>query len=573
VNDKLLDLAHQCCDADAYLGLGYRCAQTNSCYDELRPIGDALWFSLPYRFGTGEVLLVYLQALLAAGVAYTLGLLIRKTASSPVRQITSWVLALAFLLWQIWPTFFNTLADTPASLFLIEGILLVLLAIQRQHGLLFFLAGLSLGSSALMRAAYFNPVCAAGTLFVLSWIYQAMFKSNQRCLSSLLILSFTIPMSWQMDATWKNMHQWSFLSADQTRTQLADHLQSAVVGYDTLLIESSYYWAPPCKPSKGVWNGLREGRMDDVYCLLSQRIFFYLGSYAPHTFYGNENKNLLSNGFAEDIGNLSAWSLHNLQSSGRSALSPAGDMKSSRLSPAQFPDDTEYYLGSTSVMPLHPGTYRYSIWLWVPVDQSPTSLDVQFLDKTLSSQTLDWNHRLLFQQTIRLTDQPRQFVFNISNPEPGYLEARLGIIGKPQATAAPDFFAWGAMLETDTTSTGYIRSHTPLYGNMGDAPENSGHERIFSGLLLLANTAIIATSFFYLWQCYRKSGSPAYFFVAALLALILGEALLILPEQRFLQGSLAIHGILSCLFFVSRAEQNNSRPNAKPASTAAGDTA
>jgi hypothetical protein len=562
VNDKLLDLAHQCCDADAYLGLGYRCAQTNSCYDELRPIGDALWFSLPYRLGAGEVVLVYLQAFMATVIACTLGLLVYRKTSAPAKGLAlaaTWILALVFLLWQIRPTFFNSLADTPASLFLIEGILLALLATPGRHPLLFFLAGLFLGGSALLRAAYFNPVCAAGVLFVFSWICQAIFKSKQRCLGSLLILSFSIPMSWQIYTTWKNMHQWSFLSADQTRTQLADHLQSAVVGYDTLLIESSYYWAPPCKPSKGIWNGVREGRMGDVYCLLSQRIFFYLGSYAPHTFYGNENKNLLSNGFAEDIGNLSAWSLHNLQSSARSALSPAGDMRSSRLSPIQSPDDAEYYLGSTSAAPLHPGTYRYSIWLWAPVDRSPLSLDVQFLDKTLSSQTLDWNHQLLFQQTIRLTDQPRQFVFNISTAGPGYLETRLGTIGKSPVTAPPDFFAWGAMLETDTTSTGYIRSHTPLYGRMGDAPEKSGHERMFSRILLLANTAIIALSFFYLWRCYRKSGSPAYIFIAALLLLILGEALLLLPEQRFLQGSLAVHGILCCLFFASPSGKTSSQ--------------
>lgn len=529
----LIDLTRQCCDADGYLSLGYRCAQTNFCYDELRPIGDALWFSLPYRLGLGEDCLLYMQVLLLLLVGYSLFNLIKK-AWLP------WMLAMAALLLQLWPTFFNSLADTPASLLLIEGLLLALLATRDARTGLFFAAGLFLGCSTLLRAAYFHPLCAAGLLFFLFWFWQNVVLKKKVLRNSIFILSFTLPMLLQFYASWKNMQQWSFLSRDQTHVQFDAHLNSAVVGYDTLLIESSYYWAPPCAPSKGVLTGIREGNTNGLLCLLTHRIYFYLGSYAPHTFHGDDNKNFISNGFAEEIGHISTWTSHNMHSKLRAARAPSGEMKASLLQPQTTGIDNEAYVQSSSLLPLVAGTYRYSVWLWVAENQLPASVHIQFFSKTLARDTKDWRYHAIGQQTADLTSQPQQFFFDANLPESGYLVARLS----PMA----EILAWGAMLEAANTSTGYVKSQQLLYSPIGSTTEQSGHERQFSKILLAANLAVVLISFVFLTSSYKKTLSPVYIFVGALLILVLIEALLILPEQRFLQAALAMHWILFFLF-------------------------
>jgi len=551
VKIDLINLAQQCCDADGYLSLGYRCAQTNYCYDELRPVGDALWFSLPYRLGLGEASLIYMQDLLVLVIGVSLLALFnpdrnhdnnvenrstKKIAPAFISTIFTLVALLSLML-QVWPTFFNSLADTPASLFLIEGLLLILIAAQRQSAGLFFAAGIFLGCSSLMRAAYFNPLCAVGLVFFIFWCWHVVLKKKKELRNSLLILSFTLPMTLQFYTTWQNMQEWSFLSKDQTQTQLGAHLNSAVVGYDTLLIEAPYYWAPPCRPSKGVLAGLRNKDVDGLYCLLSNRVYFYFGSYAPHTFYGHDNKNLVGNGFAEDVGNLSTWNVHNMGSESRYTLSPRGDKRASRLFPQVTESEGNSYVQTSSLTPLQPDTYHYSIWLWA---NETTTLDLQFLGKTLSSSTLDWNNDLLHQETIDISKEPKQFFFEIHPSTLSYLVTRIGSV--------KEFFAWGSMLESAASPTGYLRSSQTLYSPIGSITAVSNHERVFSKILLLSNVLAIFISFFYLLRLYKKTSSPAYLFVASLLLLILMEALLILPEQRFLQGALTAHWILCLLF-------------------------
>jgi hypothetical protein len=534
VKTDLIDLTRQCCDADGYLSLGYRCAQTNFCYDELRPVGDAFWFSLPYRLGLGQDLLFYMQGFLLLLVAYSLFTLFRK-------NWLPWTLATAALLVQLWPTFFNSLADTPASLLLIEGLLLVLIAAQRQQSGLFFTAGIFLGCSTLLRAAYFNPLCIAGLLFFTFWLWQITINKHRHLYHCILLLSFTLPMALQIYVSWKNMHEWSFLSSDQTHAQYDAHLNSAVVGYDTLLIESSYYWAPSCAPSRGVLTGIKEGNAAGLFCLLSNRVYFYFGSYAPHTFYGHDNKNFISNGFAEEVGNFSTWTLNHMAVKTRNAQSPDGDMKASVLAPQTVSSNNEAYVQSSSLLPLVPGIYRYSIWMWAPAGSEPTSVNIQFFSKILSQQSMDWREQRINQESVELTDRPRQFFFETRLPELGFLVTRL--------SPSPEFIAWGAMLETAQTSTGYRNSQQLLYSPIGSTPELSGHERLFSKLLLLVNLIVILASFVFLLLLYKNNLSPVYIFVIALLALILAEALLILPEQRFVQALLSMHWILFLWYF------------------------
>jgi len=566
VKYDLIDLAKQCCDADAYLSLGYRCGQTNFCYDELRPIGDALWFSLPYRLGLSEQSLLYMQLGLLAILAMSIwqllnpGTLIRshqnKISSSSVAFIAPslviWVLSMLAVIILLAPTFFNTLADTPATLLLLEGTLLAFMACQRNHAGIFFLAGIILGISSLLRAAYFNPLCAAGLLFFFAWTWQILIRKNSQHWKSIFIMSMCIPMTLQFYVTWKNMHEWSFLSHEQTQSQLSDHLNSTVVGYDTLLIESSYYWAPPCRPSKGVWAGLIENDIEGLSCLLTNRIYFYFGSYAQHTFIGSENKNFISNGFAESVGNVLTWSLHNINSKQRAAPSPAGDNKASQLFPLITDDTKESYIQSTSLMPLDVDDYRYSIWLWKAPGSTATTLDLAFVQKTLSAQTLDWVHTPIDLQSIELTNQPKQYFLNIKNPSLAYLETRIGLIKNlsldPAQSLHKDFFAWGAMLETQNTNTGYIRSSQKLFSPIGSDNQTSGQERIFSKALLILNLSIMLLGFGCLALLWIKNQCPIFLFIGALLTLILMEALLILPEQRFLQGFFCCCWLFALLF-------------------------
>ena len=76
---SLFEFAPQCCDAINYLDGGNQCFTDGLCYGDIRPIGDYLWFAIPYKLGwpvesliTINFILLVISSLLSARV---LGLL------------------------------------------------------------------------------------------------------------------------------------------------------------------------------------------------------------------------------------------------------------------------------------------------------------------------------------------------------------------------------------------------------------------------------------------------------------------------------------------------------------------
>ena len=534
---NLTNIAGQCCDADQYLGLGYRCAQTGSCYDDLRPIGDGLWFSLPYRLGLGADCLVLLQFLMVGLVAITAWQLFRRIVRRAAYQRLGWLAGMLALAMILRPTFFHTLADTPATLFFVEGVLLALLGTSQAKQRSWILAsGLCLGAATLMRAAYMQPVCLAGIVLLFSYLLRCAQAKQWLADDSLFLFSFTLPMCLQFLLTWQHFEEWSFTPRYQNVIQRHDHLNSAVVGYDTLNVGTPFYWAPTCKVARGITGAIETRDMTGLSCLLAQRAQFYFGSYALETFEGNQQKNFLGSTIAEHIGIPPDWQLVQASSEANVAPTPAQDNHASRITLLASQSTT--FIEASTTAPLAPGNYVFSTWLWT--ENPAMTLDIMAANKTLSARTGDWDYNQANADSVTLNHTPTLYTLQYRQNETGYVAIRLGHFAADSSAATPpSFLAWGAALQQGEHTEGYVRNTHPLFSPLGTPPAISGHARIFSVFLLGANILAGFGTAVFLWKQYQWTRNTSVVKVGASIALLLIEGMLILPEQRFMQPVLA----------------------------------
>jgi len=539
----LINLANQCCDADQYLDMGYQCARLGNCYNSLRPVGDTLWFSIPYVFHTSENIFFYLHLFLLGLVALTFFNLIRKqTTNTKTRLATCTFLLIVVVL--VWPTFFHPLSDTPATLLFIEGILLVLTGFARNHPASYFAAGISLGLSALLRAAYFMPLSLAGILFFTYWLWQVL-RPETRKVSSIFILSLLIPLSFQFFATWKHTGQWHFVSEARSHSLMNLHLQSADAGYDTQLPQTQVFWSPDCSPANGLLPSLKAADIPSVLCIFENRLEFYLGSYASHTYLGEPARNFIDNDYAEKIGSPAGWSSEGLHSELNSALSPLNDQTASRILIEKRDEVNksiyaEHFIQSRSLLPLPAGNYRYSIWLWASSNNDPLIPEIYI--------------NAVEQHPITLTNKPQLYTFDISNTFTGYITTRINISGDGKF-----FNVWGAALEPAETAKNYSREPQKITKLIGEETSMASSKRIFSKIFLLINVLAILIATFYLMKLWLKTKSPVILFVAVLLFAAFVQSLVIIPEQRYLQGVLCVFWLF-CLMFINNIRLTDTLP-------------
>ncbi|HSC74635.1 MAG TPA: hypothetical protein VLB90_00170 [Pseudomonadales bacterium] len=555
MQDSLLKISEQCCDADYYIQLGYVCAKQEICYNFLRPIGAVYWFSLPFRFDVSLDLLFWLQVLILLVVSVTSWFVLNNISESHFRvssrkySLFAWLVLNLVVIALLWPTFFNTLSDTPATLFFLEGVLLLLLAGNNNKAICYILGGIMLGLAVIFRTAYFNPLQLALLCFLffkLSVFLWNKYKGNKVSFqwNSVLVLVCLVPIAAQYWSNWKNMNELVFISREYSETAITVHLATDSAGYDTVFPQNGYHWSPACENARGISSDWGTGNFQGIACLLLSRVYFYLGSYAVHTYLGDYDRDFMDHRLAEDMSFGSSWSGKNVSFEQNAVISPLGDITAPRLTPAiNAQAGNDYYVQGTSNMPLPEGDYTWSIWFW---SDEPRSLSV----KVFTQQLLEGGGRqedLLFEKELSLPSKPEKFVFDLKKSTVSYLDVRFGNF-LDDVTNAKDvhFYAWGARLEPSEGAAGYKRAAALDGKYVGDS--NNALHRNFYNLLFLLNILVVSFSFIGLLFYWKKSSQEVLVLLGVLLAGYFGQSIFVVPEQRFVQAALMVSWLFCLLF-------------------------
>ena len=279
-----LGFSPQCCDAEHYLEIGKTCATALAdCWEPLRPIGAALYFSLPHRLGLPPEALIALNLLLV-GASVALGWLAlaalwpRSDRPTAVYRILALALVHA---WFLWAGSWNALTDVPAAVLALLAIWLFILGVV-QEGLGYPIgAGVALGLATITRAFYLYPaLLAAG-----GWLLVAVVRRQRRLAALLFLLGAMAPAVGQVALTHSRVGVWSFIDPGKTEWAKRLHFKSRFSGYDTVLLP-----APPhpvrqdagsCfSRSSDVLDAIEKRDLTAVACVMLRRQYFHFGSYS-----------------------------------------------------------------------------------------------------------------------------------------------------------------------------------------------------------------------------------------------------------------------------------------------------
>ena len=292
--------AGQCCDAETYLRIGKACATTAaSCWTPLRPIGAALYFSVPYRLGLPPETLVVMNLLLVAasivGCWRAFSVLCAK-ATVVGRLVPAGIAVLAHLFFMAVPAW-NSLSDVPAAALALLGIWLLILGGARRRVWYHATAGSALGAAVLVRASYLYPAFLAAAVCLAA----SVVLKRQRRSALALFLALGVSVGVQFYATHGRTGEWSFLDRTTTGRWERRHFGSTMYGRDTLLPGSAAeYTAPECfRTARDPFDAVRAHDWAAIACLWTRRQEFYFGSYvsAGRVYLSSRSKRHFSEGF------------------------------------------------------------------------------------------------------------------------------------------------------------------------------------------------------------------------------------------------------------------------------------
>ena len=294
--------APQCCDALGYLDLGQRCFLESRCWHGLRPLGMALYASLPHRLGLAPEALIYFNIGLVLASSVLAARFIRAvwpvtgTALGFMRYPIALVPHVAFL----WAVCFNSLSDAPAAALGLSGLWLACITVVEHRGpVTAGASGLLLGLSAFVRLSYVYPVLIFGLVYTALAVYRRRVSAGNAVALLALLLS---PLSVQVGRTFAHTGAWSYSDPSVNVYVVSLHPQSTLYGYDTIVPPwkgpdpgrppsnpdlvalfdgaAAGYQAPACFMGRtGLLPALRHGDLAGALCLFAKRQFFYFGSY------------------------------------------------------------------------------------------------------------------------------------------------------------------------------------------------------------------------------------------------------------------------------------------------------
>ena len=275
-----LHFVQQCCDAIEYLEMGAKCADTNVCYDPLRPVGALLWFSLPKRLGLPDTSLIYAHLLL---LLMSIGLSVfAMRALFPVLKrlrtagaLTLMVSAMAHVAFFV-PVLFVSLSDAPSGLLALSGIWIMLASIRKtlspvRSGI----TGAMLGIAAWIRVAYLPALLVALVL--------VLFCRNRKSAAACVLMAL-LPVLLQMTCNFSATGHFAYLDQGTMDHTMNEHWFTPLSGYDTLLPRYPHFLENNCQYStESVWEDPIKVFTETV-CFIREKAYFNFGSYSWHAF-------------------------------------------------------------------------------------------------------------------------------------------------------------------------------------------------------------------------------------------------------------------------------------------------
>lgn len=530
----MLEFDAQCCDAHLYINLARACL-AGECYDPVRPAGVQYWFSLPLRVGLPlEYVMVANWVLLFISVTlavFAVRAVLRKINGAVGLGATAIILfvATASHIFFFWPFMHVFLADAPAGLMATIGIFSYLLGSNSQRwpaAAWWVLAGIGLGMSVWIRSFYLYPVVILLGIHTLFWLLN-----GRRRAVDILVLVALIPILIQFNMTWQRHHQWSFIEPVASKTWKSIHLSDSGIGYDTLLPFSAYRIFPKCEfiPGgvKAAWDNKS---FKTLWCYTSRRIAYYWGSDTRQAYMiMKSGTNLFP--YGEQLDTLPIWSADGVRVIADDAIAPDGNRTADKLI---FPEELNHTRDglkrmTIGFMPTWVGPHTLSIWLWSPVEKRVI---------------LRWRHassnEVLKELPIVLTAEPTRYSLTADFPMEYYL---LHLVSEGQqaeqmGSATSDYFyAWGLQLERGAIMTPYTFNDDPA------------HYRLWSAWLLLANLTALLLALILIKPIVQYRNT-SLLLTLGFIGLTFGEALLILPEQRFVVATNTVLWSLAVLSFI-----------------------
>ena len=276
------EFARQCCDAEVYLTLGEICSRTLhlQCWDSLRPIGSAVYFSVPYLLGISPKFIIVMNFLLLALSVYLGNKAVGETYSFThwnnlyVRYAIVTLPHLVFMYDAAW----NALSDVPAACFALIGIWFLILGIKKAKVWLYAISGLSLGLAAFIRAFYLYPVLLTALCIMIAFVY---YKFQPRIGVVFFIAMLGIPILYQFQSTYRHTGQWSYLNEAATAPETEIHFTRPQYGYDTVSMAPYPYDASNCfKEPGGLKGAVQNKDLYGILCIFVKRQTFYFESHA-----------------------------------------------------------------------------------------------------------------------------------------------------------------------------------------------------------------------------------------------------------------------------------------------------
>jgi len=523
---SFFDLLPQCCDAKNYIQIGQECATLDQCYNDLRPMGAAYWFSIPYRLGWEVKSLIYIHVLLTV-VSVLLSVMVVNKFYTQTRKASHLsVLDKAMLLIVsalvhgifLYPVLQITITDAPASsLVLISTWLLILIpegGISRT--VLLAIAGLLLGISAWMRVFYLIPVFFVTIVWVIIWLCH-----RQRKFHDLAFLVILIPIIVQYSASFKHSGRVEYLPPDPGLME--SHLDTTATGYDSVLPGFAYYWYGPCENYQAIRAAVKSHDLKSLACQAIGKLNYYLGSFSTTVYWYPENYTI-TNDFDLNIKNTAhPFTAVNFLQEENNSVHPDNSPSAFRL----WKDNKN--LDAEIIQPItfsEQYKYKVSLKAWSPTRFQYITLEI----KDHATHNSELKNELL------LTNTPQPIVLNKYLAQSGLKDIVLGFpYVPPDSENGKKAKALGATINQGDF---YI---TDVHFEKADLTQM----RTWSYLILSANGLAIIGTVLLLIKI-RNAMTSLQWLSVAFLAMCCLILLAIAPEQRFAIAPLIF---LWCLFF------------------------
>ncbi|MEZ5494848.1 MAG: hypothetical protein R3E61_09850 [Pseudomonadales bacterium] len=415
---------------------------------------------------------------------------------------------------------------------MLNGIWLLLLSHNTNTfpNLIFITAGSSMiGLAAWIRSFYFYPLLASVAICFIGFL---CLRREYKKIAHVFILSALFFPAVQVMHTYKVSGKIAYMYTTASNAWTDIHLNSKEVGYDTVLPLFPMYSLPQhCSINSGLLPSLKERDFSSLFCLLYNRTAFYLGTYKNVTYIDSYHPiNKLLSEDIENIGKPTSWLTQNVNIQWDVSQDPLQGNSADKMDVVEDGSDNTAYLVQWVTLPANT-EYTFSAWLWA---EHPGSITIAFSHHGTSS--------VIAKKIVSITTEPQRFFVSGKTLDANDYSVSIGNMPftgdhAVMPSLPSPFYAWGAQLETGSSMTKYTGIEKP-------DPEVLRPK--YLSLLIINTLAILTALFFLVRNRQMLLTHPAHLVAVSIVIFSFAQALIIIPEQRFVIVPMIFIWLLAC---------------------------